>query len=96
MLWIVIILVVLLVALAIIYPVTRFSRFKQTQKEAIATIEERIRKRGEPVDLASLSAMQPQIPDSENGAIALMTLGGKSDPDRWESFRMGRQSLPEK
>ncbi len=96
MLWIVIILVVLLVALAIIYPVTRFSRFKQTQKEAIATIEERIRKRGEPVDLASLSAMQPQIPDSENGAIALMTLWGKSDPDRWESFRMGRQSLPEK
>jgi hypothetical protein len=73
-----------------------YAFFRLTNANAISRLEDRMRQRGEPMNLAQLAAKYPPIPDAENAAVGLLELWEKDDPAFWQAFLRGEKSLPQR
>ena len=71
-------------------------RISQSGLSEIARHEDRIRAKGEPLNLTDLEAEYPQLPDAENGAVAILAIWEQEEPAFWQAFKLGSRSLPER
>jgi len=71
-----------------------FISYRVSNASAIRRLEAEIKKKGEPLSLVDLAATYPPIPDEENGAVLLVELWKKEDPEFWKAFVAGVRPLP--
>lgn len=71
-----------------------FISYRVSNASAVRKLEARIKQKGEPLTLADLAATYPPIPDEDNGAVLLVQLWQKEDPEFWRAFLDGTRSLP--
>jgi hypothetical protein len=71
-----------------------FLNYRISNASAVRRLEAEIKKKGEPLTLADLAATYPPIPDEDNGAVLLVRLWQKEDPEFWTAFLEGVRPLP--
>ena len=80
-----VVLLVFLVLLAV-YAIARLK-----DRSAVRQLEAKVRKQGDPLTINELAARYSTVPDEENGAIPLLDLWEKDDPQYWQAFRRGER-----
>jgi hypothetical protein len=71
-----------------------FISYRVSNASAVRRLEAKIKQSGEPLTLTDLAATYPPIPDEDNGAVLLLQLWQKEDPEFWGAFMAGAHSLP--
>lgn len=71
-----------------------FASYRVSNASAVRRLEAEIKRKGEPLTLADLAATYPPIPDEDNGAVLLVELWKKEDPEFWNAFLDGVRPLP--
>lgn len=71
-----------------------FLSYRISNASAVRKLEAEIKRKGEPLTLADLAVTYPPIPDEENGAVLLVELWKKEDPEFWTAFLNGVRPLP--
>ena len=92
--WVVPLVIIGVLCLPPLISVTWFLHYRSSGSSAVEKLEAAIKARGEPLTLADLAAMYPPIPDSSNGAAALLNVWEKDSPAFWAAFREGSPTLP--